>query len=213
MVSRSQVEDALVAQRVFAILRGVPDDHLLPLAAAILEGGIRVLEVTYSDPNASRQIRRLRDTLPASVLIGAGTVTHAAMAEEAVAHGASFLVTPHVQQDVIQFANEREIGLVCGALTPTEIMSARAGGVRLIKVFPASVYGPSYFKALLAPYPGLELFAVGGISEANIREYLDAGAVGAAVGGMLTSLDWNESEFAAVTTRARTLVAAAVHPS
>ena len=75
------------------------------------------------------------------------------------------------------------------------------------------MYGPSCFKALLTPYPGLELFAVGGISEANVHEYLDAGAVGAAVGGALKNLDWNEPEFNAMKMRARALVAAAVHPS
>ena len=205
MRRRAALEDVLVSEKLFAILRAVPDVHLLHLVEAIVDGGIRAIEVTYSDPCASRQIRRLRETVPDNVLIGAGTVTSASVAEEALEQGAAFLVTPHLQLDVIEVANRCGAALVCGALTPTEIAEARRNGARLIKIFPASVMGASYFRALLGPYPDLELFAVGGLSEKNLLQYLESGAVGAAIGGALTNVAWQDPDFDGVRSMARKL--------
>lgn len=178
-------ETQLLASRLVAILRGVPDDALLPLCEILVEEGWRLIEVPLSDPGALTQIELLRNALPSEVHVGAGTVMNAESSAAARDSGAGFLVTPHTSPAVIHFAADHDMGMICGAMTPTDIAQAREAGARFIKLFPASTLGPGYVKQLLGPYPDLELLAVGGIGSANLREYLEAGALGAGVGGAL----------------------------
>jgi 2-dehydro-3-deoxyphosphogluconate aldolase / (4S)-4-hydroxy-2-oxoglutarate aldolase len=186
MTGRDAFAAALTRHRLVAILRGVPWDALLPLANTLVDAGVRLMEVALSNPNDVGQIAELRANMPADVLVGAGTVTDARLAVAAREGGASFLVTPGVQPDVIAFANEHALGLLCGALTPTEIHHARSLGARFIKLFPASVMGPEYVRALLGPFPDLEVVVVGGVGSKNLGGFLEAGALGAGVGGALT---------------------------
>lgn len=198
----------LERHRLIAILRGVPGDHVEDLGRALVEGGVRLLEIALGGPEDVSQIRTLRSALPEDVEVGAGTVTTVALARAAHDAGASFFVTPHVAEAVNAYASKAKLGLVSGALTPTEIAAARTQGSRFVKLFPAAAFGPSYMKALLAPYPDLELIAVGGIGPDNVREYLQAGATGAGVGSSLTSLQWDAPDFSACIAGARALVAA-----
>jgi 2-dehydro-3-deoxyphosphogluconate aldolase/(4S)-4-hydroxy-2-oxoglutarate aldolase len=173
--------------RLVAILRGTPIDQLEDLVVALAEGGVRLIEIALSEPSAVEKLDVLSRAAPPGVLFGAGTVVSTELASAALAAGVDFLVTPHVVHDVIRFAKQNDLGLLCGALTPGEITDARSHGARFIKLFPASVMGPAYVKALLGPYPDLELFVVGGINSSNLSEYLAAGALGAGVGGALAA--------------------------
>jgi 2-dehydro-3-deoxyphosphogluconate aldolase / (4S)-4-hydroxy-2-oxoglutarate aldolase len=208
----------LRAHPVLAILRGVPAEHVVSLGHALLAGGVRSIEVALTDADASDKIAALVAALgdagaPRSagldadrVVIGAGTVTTRDRAAAAHAVGADFLVTPHVAAAVNAYAREHALPVVCGATTPSEIAVAREQGAALIKLFPAGPLGTSYLRALLGPYPDLEVFAVGGVGAENARAFLEAGAVGLGVGGALTSLDWTSPDFDAVSTLARELV-------
>ncbi len=204
---RLAFDEAVARQRLVAVLRGVPDDGLTGMITALLESGVRIIEVACSTANAFDQVERLVAFAKGKAFVGAGTILDRAMAERALAAGAEFLVTPHVVTDVIAFAVERDIGVLCGALTPTEIQTARAAGARFIKLFPASDVSPDYVKALLGPYPDLELLVVGGVGSHNLAPYLAAGAIGAGVGGSLTRLDAGDPTFAAVRREAEALVA------
>jgi 2-dehydro-3-deoxyphosphogluconate aldolase / (4S)-4-hydroxy-2-oxoglutarate aldolase len=197
--------DLLRSHPLLAILRGVPAEHVVGLAEALMAGGVRCLEVTCTDADAAPKIERLRAALPVEVLVGAGTVTSRKRAAAARAAGAAFLVTPHVSPDVNAFALGHDLPVLCGATTPTEIAQAIDGGCAFIKLFPAGPLGPDYLRALLGPYPDLEVFAVGGIGPANASAFLAAGAIGLGVGGALTSLDWSEPDFASATRLARSL--------
>lgn len=177
---------SLLEHRLVAILRSVPDDRLEPVADALAESGVRLVEIALSDASTLGQIESLRSFLPADVQVGAGTVTTVELAEAAVASGATFLVTPHVAEDVVRFAVRRSLGLLCGVMTPTEAMRARELGARFLKLFPAVSLGPAYVRQLLGPFPDLELFPTGGISSGNLSAFLEAGAVGAGVGGALS---------------------------
>lgn len=196
----------LRAHPVLAIMRGVPAEHVTALGRALLAGGVRSLEVAFTDEDASDKIAALIDALGEHVVVGAGTVTTPARAEAARVAGATFLVTPHVAPAVNAFAREHALPVLCGATTASEIVQAREQGAALIKLFPAGPLGPSYLRALLGPYPDLEVFAVGGIGAANAAAFLEAGAIGVGVGGALTSRDWVAPDFAAVTALARALV-------
>lgn len=198
----------LRAHPVVAILRGVPTEHLLPLGRALVSGGVRNLEVTFTDADAGDKIMALRQALCTDAIVGAGTVTTRARAEAALAAGSRFLVTPHVAYEVNDFARERCVPVISGATTPTEIASALEQGCAFIKLFPAGPLGPDYLEALLGPYPGLEVFAVGGVGPKNARAFLQAGALGLGVGGALTTIDWSRPDWSGVTALARSLSAA-----
>lgn len=197
---------ALLRHRLVAILRGTPDAQFPALIDALVAGGIRLIEVSLSEPAALEQVRLLRQLAPADVHVGAGTVVNAGLAAAAGEHGAGFLVTPHVVPAVIRYAAEHNLGMLCGAMTPTDIAMAREAGARFIKLFPAATFGPGYVRQLLGPYPDLELFVVGGVGSANLAEYMKAGALGAGVGGALAVKGGGAEEIAAARREAAALV-------
>jgi 2-dehydro-3-deoxyphosphogluconate aldolase / (4S)-4-hydroxy-2-oxoglutarate aldolase len=133
-------------------------------------------------------------------------VTTRERAEQARAAGASFLVTPHVAAEVNAFARDHALPVLCGVTTPSEIAQALEQGCPFVKLFPAGPLGASYLRALTGPYPGLEVFAVGGVASANARAFLEAGAIGLGIGGALTSSGGSAAGLAAVSRAARELV-------
>ena len=204
---RHAVEQAIRQDRLVAILRGVPAHVIGEMGEALVAGGIRIMEVALSEPGALEALSRLRLTMGDRALVGAGTVVTVPLGEQALDAGAQFFVTPHVTPDVCELALQRNIAIACGVMTPTEIALARSLGCSIVKLFPASVMGPGYIKALRGPYPDLEALVVGGIGPANITEYLKAGAVGAGIGGSLTDQDWTRPDFARAAAQARELTA------
>lgn len=192
---KAQVEAAIRQGRLVAILRGVPPAHVAEMGEALLAGGIRVMEVALSTPDAPEALQRLRLAVGERGWVGAGTVISSQVGRLALDCGAQFFVTPHVVPDVLELAGHHSLAVVCGAITPTEIAHARALGSTLVKLFPASAVGPGFIKALRGPYPDLELLAVGGIGPANLAEYMNAGALGGGIGGALTDLNWAQPDF------------------
>ncbi|MBO8141950.1 MAG: bifunctional 4-hydroxy-2-oxoglutarate aldolase/2-dehydro-3-deoxy-phosphogluconate aldolase [Firmicutes bacterium] len=172
--------------RLVAILRGVPADRIVEMGEALLEGGIRVMEVALSTPDALVALERLRLTMEDRAAVGAGTVVDAEQGRRALGAGAQFFVTPHVAEPVCELAARERIPVIAGALTPTEIARAVDLGAAFVKLFPAAAVGSEYIRALLGPYPKLEILAVGGVGITNLADFLRAGAVGAGIGGALT---------------------------
>lgn len=183
---RESFAEALEGSGVIAIFRGVPSQDMVDLARALIDAGITLMEVALSETGASGKLQRLDADLGSAALIGAGTVTSGALAEEALGRGARFLVTPYVVPEVNALGRERGVPVLGGAMTPTEIATARRQGNEYVKVFPAGSLGPSYIRALLGPDPGARLVAVGGVGVDNAGAFIRAGAVGVAVGGALT---------------------------
>lgn len=192
---------ALESSGVIAIFRAVPREEMIALAGALVEAGIALMEVAMSEAGAGEKLALLHAELGASAMLGAGTVTSAALAEEAVAAGARFLVTPHLVPAVNAFGRDRRIPVLGGALTPTEIAATHEQGSDFVKVFPAGPLGPAYFRALLGPYPDARLVAVGGVTAENAGAFIRAGAVGVAVGGALTGRSIRERGRAGVAVR------------
>jgi len=174
----------LRASRLLGILRGCPDGSLDAVAEAAVASGLRFLEVAMNTDGAASQIRRLAANLVGICQIGAGTVLSASQASVAVRSGATFLVSPCLVPEVQRWATENDIPSLPGALSPAEIWNACGAGAALVKVFPArSVGGPSYFRELRGPFRDVPLLACGGVSVANVKEYLEAGADAFAFGG------------------------------
>ncbi len=183
-----------VRQRIWEIgivpvVRASSVDEARRAVEAICLGGIPVIEITMTVPDATRIINELAKPHGKKVLIGAGTVTSGRAAEECIDAGAEFLVSPGLSVPVLQVAAKRGILALPGALTPTEVMQAREAGAQVIKIFPcSSVGGPKHLKALRAPFPDVQFIPTGGVNLANAAEYFAAGAFALGVGADLVDL-------------------------
>lgn len=211
----NQVLQTIQMDKVVVIARNVPADVICDLAGAIFEGGLHCIEVTFNHSDAGgientlKSIRLLGTHFSNKMHIGAGTVLAEDEVKMAAEAGASYIISPDMREEVIRETKKQQLISIPGAMTPTEIRSARDFGADLVKLFPASSLGPAYFKAIRGPLPDIPLLATGGINAGNIGQYLSAGAVGAGVGGNLVSLkSIYDGDFAAITRAAQEYVSA-----
>jgi 2-dehydro-3-deoxyphosphogluconate aldolase/(4S)-4-hydroxy-2-oxoglutarate aldolase len=163
---------------------------------ALVRGGVLGIEVTFSTPGAATAISQLTEELP-DALIGAGTVLDPNRLAAACAAGAAFLVSPHVDEQLLGGARERGVPFLPGALTATEVVKAWHAGAACVKLFPGSAVGPGYVKALRGPLPHIPLMPTGGIDEKNLAEWFEAGVVAVGMGGKLATGTPQEVEAAA----------------
>ena len=177
---------------------------------AICAGGIPVVEITMTVPNAISVIRELVQRRGSDVLIGAGTVTNAEQAESCVRAGVQFLVSPGLATSVLSVARVHNRLAIPGALTPTELMNAQEQGARLVKIFPCgNVGGPKYLKSLKAPFPHAQLIPTGGVNAGNAAEFIAAGAYALGVGAdLVDATALREGNLEKITSAARELVQA-----
>lgn len=169
---------------VLAIVRGTDPDAALTTVLTLAEGGIGSIEVSLTTPGALRVIEQARRELGTAALLGAGTVLTADDATRAADAGAGFLVTPATVANE-RWGAARELPVLMGALTPTEVVTAINRGALAVKLFPASIGGPSYLRALRDPLPTVPFVPVGGVGVEEARAYLAAGAVTVGVGSPL----------------------------
>ncbi|WP_261301944.1 bifunctional 4-hydroxy-2-oxoglutarate aldolase/2-dehydro-3-deoxy-phosphogluconate aldolase [Paenibacillus andongensis] len=208
-MNREQGLKEIERTRIIAIVRGVQEAHILSLADALLKGGITVMEVTLNTPGALRMISELQDKSGQHMFIGAGTVLDLEDAKKAVQAGASFLVTPNMDEEVIRWASTEGIPIFPGAMTPTEIVKAWKAGATAVKVFPSASLGLTYIKELMGPLDQIPLIAVGGVTEENIKQFLNIGCYGLGIGGSLINLkEIAAGRFEWVTDKAASLLAA-----
>ncbi len=157
-------------------------EDAVPLADALLKGGIDLMEITFRTECAAECISAISENVP-DMTVGAGTVLNVEQAKLAVKNGAKFIVSPGLDEETVRWAVENDIPVVPGAVTPTEIMKAIDLGLKVIKFFPADVYGGiKAIKALSAPFGQVKFLPTGGVSEANLKDFIGSSAV-AAVGG------------------------------
>jgi 2-dehydro-3-deoxyphosphogluconate aldolase/(4S)-4-hydroxy-2-oxoglutarate aldolase len=174
---------------IVPVVRAANLDEARKAVDAICIGGIPVIEITMTVPNAPAMIEELVGHYGNTVLTGAGTVTTALQAEICLDAGAQFLVSPGLSVPVLQAAAKRGILAIPGALTPTEVMAAIEAGAKIIKIFPCSSAGGSkHIKALKAPFPDTPLIPTGGVNLANAAEYFAAGSFALGVGADLVDL-------------------------
>lgn len=168
-----------------AVIRAKSSDHLMQVAEAIKEGGIDVIEVTMTTPNALAVIEEAVDRFGDEVLIGVGTVLDSETCRLAILAGAEFVVGPCLDRDMIEMAHRYDKPILPGAFTPTEIKQAWDWGADMVKVFPAEVGGPTYFKSILGPLPQIRLVPTGGVDIDTTPDFLRAGAVALCAGSAL----------------------------
>lgn len=179
------VFDFILERGVFAVIRLDDLSAAIPLAEALAAGGVRGIEYTLTNRDALSGIERARARLGEQAAVGVGTVTEAAEARAAVEAGAQFLVTPMLDPEVGRVATVVGVPVMMGALSPTEILAAWRAGAELVKVFPARLGGPAFFRDILGPFPRARLVPSGGVDLRTVASYIQAGAAGIAVGGAL----------------------------
>ncbi len=187
MIDRPTVLARIMAHRLIAIVRAAEADPLLPVAEALLAGGVKIVEFTLTTPGALEALRAARRRFADALILGAGSALNADAAQSAIEAGAQFIVAPHLDPAIIRLCHRDEYNVpaIPGALTPTEILAAWEAGADLIKVFPASLGGPRYVREVLAPLPHVQLVPTGGVTAANVVEFLSAGAIAVGVGSSL----------------------------
>jgi 2-dehydro-3-deoxyphosphogluconate aldolase / (4S)-4-hydroxy-2-oxoglutarate aldolase len=192
---------------VIAVVRLDDLSKAVPLTEALVAGGVRAVEFTFTNPAAAEAIAAASAMLGSRALIGAGSVLDAETARVAILAGARFVVTPTVSQSTIELGNRYGVATTIGALTPTEILTAWQAGATFVKVFPANLGGPRYLRDVLGPLPQLKLIPTGGVDVDNAGEFIRAGAVAVALGSNLVdgrsvaTEDWET-----ITARAQAIV-------
>jgi 2-dehydro-3-deoxyphosphogluconate aldolase / (4S)-4-hydroxy-2-oxoglutarate aldolase len=178
------VLEEILEYKIVAILRGIHPDHVLEIAGALQQGGVRLLEITLNSPDALPMITRVSAALGDRLCVGAGTVLDAKQAQSAIDAGARFIISPSLDAETIQQTRQMGAVSIPGAFTATEILAAWRYGADIVKVFPASV-GVAYFRDLRGPLPFIPLMPTGGISLDNIGDFKKAGAVAFGIGSAL----------------------------
>ncbi|GHV48736.1 2-dehydro-3-deoxy-phosphogluconate aldolase [Spirochaetia bacterium] len=212
---REVIIQKILDEKIIAIVRGMEEKFIIPLAEAFIAGGISMMEVTFNQAKPEsfettmRSITAVKEKLGDKLVCGAGTVISIEQVELAAKAGALFIVSPNVDAAVIH--RTRELGLVSlpGCMTASECLIAHNAGADFIKLFPTSDLGTGYLKAIRAPLSHLKFLAVGGINENNAADFIKAGALGLGVGGNLVNKDWIASgQFDKISDTARKLVEA-----
>lgn len=170
---------------VLAVIRGPSADLTVRMVEALMAGGVKGIEITYSTPNAEEVVRALTEKCGDDILLGMGTLTRPEQAQSAKAAGAHFLVSPICDPELVKAMTASGLVVMAGALTPTEVFQAYRLGSDVVKIFPGSLTGPSYIKALRGPFPNIPMMPTGGVSESNLGDWFAAGVVAVGAGSEL----------------------------
>jgi 2-dehydro-3-deoxyphosphogluconate aldolase/(4S)-4-hydroxy-2-oxoglutarate aldolase len=188
---------------VLAVIRGPSADLTVKMVAALVEGGITGIEITYSTPNAEDVVLTLSQQFGERILLGMGTLTRPEQSISARKAGANFLVSPVCEPDLVRSMVASGLLTMAGALTPTEVLQAHRLGADVVKVFPGSLGGPSYIKALKGPFPDIPMMPTGGVSSSNVAEWFAVGVVAVGAGSELCPPALaKEGKFSEITQRA-----------
>ncbi|WP_226681954.1 bifunctional 4-hydroxy-2-oxoglutarate aldolase/2-dehydro-3-deoxy-phosphogluconate aldolase [Sutcliffiella horikoshii] len=179
---------------IVAVIRGANKDNIIPIAKALSAGGVTAIELTVETPKILSLVELVADELQEEVIVGVGSVLDPETARASIMSGAKFVFSPVVNVDTIKMTKRYGALSVPGALTPTEILNAYENGADIIKVFPASVMGPNYFKDVHGPLPHIPLMPTGGINISNVGAYIHAGAIAVGVGSTLVNAKQNMNE-------------------
>ena len=184
------MEKSTVIQKVkdlglLAVIRGPSQELTVQMVEALINGGVLGIEITYSTPNAEDVVRTLSKKFGDQILLGMGTLTNPEQAISARDAGANFLVSPVCERELVTAMVASGLATMAGALTPTEVFQAYSLGTDVVKIFPGSLAGPSYIKALKGPFPYIPMMPTGGVNAGNVADWFAAGVVAVGAGSEL----------------------------
>ena len=210
---KSDIIGSIESTKIIAIVRGIYGEQLLSLAQALVKGGICNIEVTFDQSAADAQektgraIELLCKQLSGDIFVGAGTVLTIEQVDAAVQSGASYIISPNTDLDIIKRTKEHGLISIPGAMTPSEILTAYKAGADFVKVFPVIDLGLAYIKNIRAPINHVKLVATAGINEENFADFLGAGFCAAGISGRLTDKTVIEAgNFDELTRRAKAFI-------
>jgi 2-dehydro-3-deoxyphosphogluconate aldolase/(4S)-4-hydroxy-2-oxoglutarate aldolase len=210
MRSKLQIIEQLLDPGIIAVVRAKRTEQAVPLAEALVAGGVIAVEITMTTPNAIAAIRAASSKLGERALIGVGTVLDEKTCRAAIEAGAQFIVSPICRRELVPIAQRAGKPIMLGAYTPTEAQLAYDANSDFVKIFPADGLGPNYIKALRAPLPHLKIVPTGGVDLKTIGDFLKAGCVAVGAGSSLISKDVLENDdWPTLTRMAREFVRAA----
>lgn len=202
--------EQLLQHKIIAIIRGVTPPLLDQTIQALADGGIKFIEVTMNTEGAAAAIARWSRSGDEEICFGAGTVLDREMAEEAVAAGARFMISPNLDEQVLAYGQAHQVPVWPGVMTPTEIVRARKAGAEAVKIFPMKTLGLDYLKEIRGPLNTIPMIATGGVDISNIARFIEAGAAAVGIGGSLVNQAMiREQKFEELTELARQFVRAA----
>ena len=184
-VSKEQQLQKVLDGGIVAVVRSPDSQQLVEVARALADGGVSVIEITMSVPDALDVLRQVRKAMGDRILLGAGTVLDSETARAVLLAGAEYIVAPTLNLDVIKLCQRYDKLVMPGAFTPTEILTAWEAGADIVKVFPADCVGPAFFKAMKGPLPQIRLMPTGGVDLNTAADFLKAGACCLGVGSQL----------------------------
>ena len=170
---------------LLAVIRGPSAELTVKMVEALVAGGVLGIEITYSTPNAEEVVRTLSQAFGSRIVLGMGTLTKPEQANTAKAAGANFIVSPVCEAFLVKSMVDSGLLTMAGALTPTEVLQAYNLGADVIKIFPGSLGGPAYIKALKGPFPYIPMMPTGGVSANNVAEWFSTGVVAVGAGSEL----------------------------
>ena len=206
-MTKNDTLESLLSSGVVAVIRMKDPDRLSKVVMAIREGGVKCIEITMTVPGAVEIIAAMVKNSPPDVIVGAGTVTDRGTANEVIASGAKFVVSPVFRPDVVAVTKAAGAVAIPGCYTPTEILTAWEAGADIVKVFPATSLGPKYFKDVAGPFPHIRLMPTGGVTVDNVGEWVKAGAVAVGIGSdLLDKKAIDDGRFDVLTEKAARMV-------
>ncbi|HCB50289.1 MAG: 2-dehydro-3-deoxyphosphogluconate aldolase [Anaerolineae bacterium SG8_19] len=208
-MSKQTTLDTIRQLGLLSVLRGPSFDLTLQMVDALVAGGVWGIEITFTTPNALEVVKSLDRRFGDQILLGMGTLTKPEQAAAAKEAGARFLVSPHCEKSLAGAMKETGLPIMLGALTPSEVILSRKLGSDVVKLFPGSLGGPEYLKALRGPFPDIPIMPTGGVSQDNVSDWFAAGAFAVGAGSNLcpTALA-QERRFGEITALAKAFVQA-----
>jgi 2-dehydro-3-deoxyphosphogluconate aldolase/(4S)-4-hydroxy-2-oxoglutarate aldolase len=185
IMNKNEVLEKVKTIGLLAVIRGPSPELTVQMVEALVTGGVKGIEITYSTPNAEEVVKTLAKKFGDSIVLGMGTLTKLEQAESAKAAGACFLVSPVCEKSLVESMVKSGLLTMAGALTPTEVFQAYSLGTDVVKIFPGSLGGPAYVKALKGPFPYIPMMPTGGVNAANAAEWFSSGVVAVGAGSEL----------------------------
>ena len=207
-MKKAEILEKVKELGLLAVIRGPSAELTVQMVEALIKGGVLGIEITYSTPNAEEVVRTLSRKYGDTIVLGMGTLTKTDQATSAKATGANFLVSPICEPALVKSMIDSDLLTMAGALTPTEVFQAYSLGTDVVKIFPGSLGGPAYVKALKGPFPYIPMMPTGGVSAANAADWFKAGVVAVGAGSELCPPDLAKAgKFDEITQKAADFVA------
>lgn len=198
-MNKFQFKEVLKKEKLVVVIRGNSIMQALNTIKACYDGGVKIMEITFTVPDAEKLIYQIsKEYKGTDMVIGAGTVMNIKTAKLAIENGADFIVSPNLNTEMQKYLESVNVAYTPGILTPTEAAIAMDGGANILKLFPGNIAKPDGLKALKGPYPNIEIMPTGGVSYNNLEEWFNAGAIAVGAGSNLT-LKAKTNDFKGVT--------------